>query len=275
MKRKGYMTIGAKWLILTAGSVIMLLPYIWMVFSSSKTNTEMMRLPLQFFPDRWTLDNYTTVLGRMSFGRYYLNTIFVTFTTVLLQLFFNSLAAFVFAKMHFPGRDKLFGLLLTLLMIPPQMTLIANYKTVDALGWLDSYKALIIPGIISVYGIFFLRQFFLTIPNEMLESARIDGAGYFRIYGEIMLPLCSNAMVAYGIFALLGQWNELMWPMTMTSSDSVRVLSLALSSMQGQVATENNLIMAGAVMATLPMILVFIAGQRSLMEGIALGGLKA
>ena len=264
-----------KWLILSLGAIIMLMPYVYMVCSASKTYGELLKLPFTFLPERWSLDNYKEVLDKMSFGKYYLNTIFAAGTTVIGQLFFNSLAAYAFSRLHFPGRNAIFGILLTLLMIPPQMTLIANYSFLNQIGWTNRFIVLIVPGFISVYGIFFIRQFFLTLPGEMQESALLDGCGYFRIYWQIMLPLCRNAIVAYGIFALLGQWNELLWPLTMTSSDRVRVLSVAVASLQGQNTAKYHLIMAASVMTTAPIIGVFIIGQKSLMEGIAITGMKS
>lgn len=275
--KKEHITAGfvLKWLILALGAVLMLMPYVWMVTSSSKSSGELLRLPFQFMPDRWSLDNYREVLSKMNFGRYYVNTIFTAGTTVLGQLFFNSLAAYAFACLDFPGRKKIFAVLLTLLMIPPQMTLIANYTFLSGIGWTNKFIVLIVPGLISVYGIFFMRQFFMTTPKELQESAYMDGASYFRIYWQIVIPLCRNALVAYGIFALLGQWNELLWPLTMTSSDNVRVLSLAISSLQGQNQTKFQLIMAASVLSTAPMILVFVLGQKSLIEGIAITGLKS
>ena len=263
-----------KWLLLLTGAALMLLPYVWMVCSSSKAYGELLRLPFQFLPKRWSLDNYREVLQRMNFSRYYINTIFASVTTVAGQLFFNSLAAYAFACLDFPGRKAIFGILLSLLMIPPQMTLVANFTFLSGIGWTNRFIALIVPGLISVYGIFFMRQFFMGTPRELLESAYIDGAGHFRIYWQMVLPLCRNALVAYGIFALLGQWNELLWPLTMTSSDRVRVLSLAIAALQGQNTTKFQLIMAASVLSTAPMILVFILGQKSLIEGIAVTGLK-
>jgi multiple sugar transport system permease protein len=275
LKRK-WMTPGLAitWLLLLTGAALMLLPYVWMVCSSSKAYGEMLRLPFQFLPKRWSLDNYWEVLQKMNFGRYYGNTIYASVTTVAGQLFFNSLAAYAFACLEFPGRKTIFGVLLSLLMIPPQMTLVANFTFLSGIGWTNRFIALIIPGFISVYGIFFMRQFFMGTPRELLESAYIDGAGHFRIYWQMVLPLSRNALVAYGIFALLGQWNELLWPLTMTSSDRVRVLSLAIAALQGQNTTKFQLIMAASVLSTAPMILVFILGQKSLIEGIAVTGLK-
>lgn len=260
---------------LILGLFIMLLPFVWMFLTSFKTFPETMVLPIKWLPDRFSLDNYMEVLKRLDFSRYYLNTIFVTVVVTGAQLFFCSLAAFAFARMEFPGRDIIFVIILSVLMVPIQMTLIPNYSLLNSLGWVDTFWALTVPHFASAYGTFFLRQFFKTIPQELEESARIDGCSYFRIYWNIFLPLCGSAIAAFSIFTILWAWNDLLWPLIMTSSNARRVLSVGIATLQGQYATQYNLLMAASVMATLPMIIIFIIGQKQFISGIAITGIKA
>jgi len=159
--------------------------------------------------------------------------------------------------------------------VPIQMTLIPNYSLLNSLGWVDTFWALTVPHFASAYGTFFLRQFFKTIPQELEESARIDGCSYFRIYWNIFLPLCGSAIAAFSIFTILWAWNDLLWPLIMTSSNARRVLSVGIATLQGQYATQYNLLMAASVMATLPMIIIFIIGQKQFISGIAITGIKA
>ena len=261
--------------LLLAGAVVMVFPFIWMLLTSFKSFQEAIHVPIVWLPQEWLFSNYTTVLQKLNFGVYYRNTIFVTLCILFGQLFLCSLAGFAFARLKFPGKNLIFFLILSVLMVPPQMTLIPRYLMMDYLGWVDTFKGLIIPMIPSAYGTFFLRQFFRSLPQELEDSAKIDGCSYFRIYWNIMLPLCTSALVAYGILNFLASWNDLLWPLIVTNSENMRVLSIAMASMQGQNGTQYQLLMAASVMATIPTVIVFIFGQKHFIKGIAMTGLKA
>lgn len=261
--------------VLSCGAVIMLIPFVWMVLTSFKSLPETMQLPITWLPEKFLFENYTEVLLKMSFGRYYLNTLFMTITVDFFQLLTCSTAAYAFAKMRFPGRGALFFIILSILMIPSQMTLLPRYFMMTDLGWQNTFKGLIIPMIPSAYGIFFLRQFFFTIPSDLNEAARIDGCGHIRIYALIDLPLCKSAMISFGVINTLWAWNELLWPLVVTNSNSMKVLSLAMAVMQGEHSTKYHILMAASVLATLPMILLFLAAQKYYIEGIAFTGIKA
>ena len=267
---------GTVWFsVLVIGVFIMLLPFVWMLLTSFKTLPEVLRIPIKWLPGRLGLDNYKEVLQTLNFKKYYLNTIIVTASITLGQLFLCSLSAYSFARLKFFGRDVIFYSLLCVLMVPPQMTLIPRYLMMNSFRWIDSFLALVVPSIPSAYGTFFLRQFFKTLPKELEDSAKIDGCSYFRTYWSILLPLCKSALVAYGIIAVLWAWNDLLWPLIITSTDKMRVLSIAMATLQGENTTQFHLLMAASVMSTLPMIMMFVIGQKYFIAGIALTGIKA
>lgn len=262
-------------IILVFGAFIMLIPFVWMILTSFKSFAETMHIPIVWIPSKFSFENYADVLQRLNFGRYYINTIFVTVSITLCQMFLCSLAAYSFGRLEFPGRDAMFFVLLSMLMIPAQMTLIPSYLLMSSFGWVDTFWALIVPNLFSAYGTFFLRQFFKTLPKELEDAAKIDGCSYFRTYWNIMLPLCGSAFIAFGIFTILWAWNDLLWPLIVTSSDMKRLLSVGMATLVGQHSTEYQRLMAAGVMATIPMILVFTIGQKQFISGIAVTGIKA
>lgn len=260
--------------LLSLGSTIMVFPFIWMVLTSFKTFAESVALPIVWFPSEWNFNNYAEVLEKLDFITYYKNTIIYTGVVLFGQLFLCSLAGYSFARLNFRFKNVIFFLILAVLMVPPQMTLIPRYQMMNYLGWVDTYKGLIIPIIPSAYGTFFLRQFFMTLPRELEDSAKIDGCSYFRIYWNIMLPLCTSALVAYGIITAIATWNDLLWPLIVTNSNSMRVLSVAMACLQGQNGTKYQLLMAASVLSTIPTLIAFIFGQKHFIKGIALTGIK-
>jgi len=253
----------------------MVIPFFWMIMTSLKTYQETLAIPIKWFPSSLYLGNFQDVLNRLSFGRYYLNTIFVSCTITIIQALFCSMAGYGFARLTFPGRDILFFGILSVLMIPSQMTLIPSFALLSRLGWIDTYKGLIIPNLFSAYGTFFLRQFYKTMPAELEEAAIIDGCSRFSVWWRILMPLCGTAIAAFSVFTLLWAWNDLMWPLIMTSRESIRVLSVGIATLFGEHGTRYNLIMAASTLATAPMILVFILLQKQFISGIAVTGLKA
>ena len=263
------------YIILAIGTVIMILPFLWMAMTAFKTFQETLVIPIKWFPSKFQLDNFKEVLNRLNFSRYYLNTIIVTVSITVIQALFCSMAAYGFARIKFPGRGVLFILLLSMLMIPQQMTLIPSFVFLSRLRWVDTYLALIIPNLFSAYGTFFLRQFFLSIPGELEEAAIIDGSSRLTIYWKIFLPLSGTALAAFGVFTVLWAWNDLMWPLIMTSRDSVRVLSVGVATLVGQYSTRNHWLMAASMLATIPMILLFIFLQKQFIAGVAITGIKA
>jgi multiple sugar transport system permease protein len=260
-------------IVLIAGSVVMLLPFAWMLSTSLKTPAETFTYPPVWIPSKIAWDNYARTVTAMPFGRFYLNSLIVTLSVTVLQILGASLAAFAFARLRFRGRDALFLLYLATLMIPFQVTMIPNFILVRTLGWYDTYQALILPPAFSAFSTFLLRQYFRGIPRDLDEAARIDGASSFRIWWSVILPLSGPVLAALAIFISLNTWNDFLWPLIVTNSQQMRTLPVGLSTFQGQFKTDWNLLMAGSVIAMLPILIVYIIGQRWFIRGITLSGL--
>lgn len=261
-------------ILLAVGALLMIMPFLWMISTSFKSFADSMSVPPKWLPVEWHPDNYLRVIQTIDFGTYYLNTVIVTVGRTAGQLILCSLAAYAFASLRFPFKNAIFLALLAVLMVPSQVVMIPSFVIMREFNWLDTFYVLIIPGIFSAFGTFLLRQFFMTLPKDLEEAAKIDGCSYFRIYWNIYLPLSKAALVSLAIFTILASWNDLLWPLIMTSSEEMRVLSIGISSFQGQHSTDYPLLMAGALMATLPIIILFIFLQRYFIEGIAMNGIK-
>jgi multiple sugar transport system permease protein len=258
---------------LIAGSVVMLLPFVWMFSTSLKRPPEIFTYPPVWIPSQIAWDNYTKTVAAMPFGRFYLNSLFVTASVTTLQILVASLAAFAFARLRFRGREALFLLYLATLMIPFQVTMIPNFILVRFLGWYDTYQALILPTAFSAFSTFLLRQYFMGIPRDLDEAARMDGASSFRIWWQVILPLSGPVLAALAIFVSLNSWNDFLWPLIITNSLEMRTLPVGLSTFQGQFKVEWNLLMAGSVIAMLPVLVLYIIGQRWFIRGITLTGM--
>ncbi len=261
--------------ILAVFALITLVPFFWIVVSSFKTYRETVQIPVVFFPASFTnLDNYKELFGRLNFLSYYKNNIINTIGITFPQLFLSSLAAYAFARIDFPFKNVIFVSLLVALMIPIQMILMPRYKLILDLGLFDSYLGIIIPSIPSVTTTFYMRQQIMSLPRSLDESAYLDGAGHFRIFWSILLPLCHSALLATGIMCLVFSWNDFLWPLVVINSTEKYTLSIAVANLQGQHLTRDNLLLAAAVVVSLPMVVVFIISQRYFIEGIALSGIK-
>lgn len=256
-------------------AVFMIMPFAWMLLTSIKTMPESVKVPIVWLPKVPQWKNYTEVLVKYKFLSYYANTAFVTVSTVLFQIVTCSMGAYAFARLHFPGKNFIFLLCMTVLMVPTQMIIIPRFIITLKMGWLNSFAGIIIPNLPSIYGVFFLRQNFMSLPKELDETATIDGCGYFTIYWRILLPLVKNGLIAFGVLTTIWSWNEMLWPLIVTSKQSLYVLSIALANIQGQYATKIPTQMAAGVLAMTPMLLVFLIGQKQMLEGIALSGIKA
>ena len=262
-------------IILIIGSIWMIFPFFWMILTSFKTFSETTRIPPVIFPKSFSFDNYTTVFLTLPFKQFYINTIVTSFTVTIGQIIVSTMAAYVFARLKFPGNKILFFIVLSVMMVPTQIFIIPQYMTMKYLHLLDSLPALIIPGWFSAFSVFLLRQFFMTLPIELEEAARIEGCGTFKIFYSIMLPLAKPGIVAASIFSILWSWNDLMWPLIVNNSMEKMTLAAGLASLQGQHLTKYPVIMAGAFLAVLPMLIIFLIFQKQFVEGIALSGTKA
>ncbi len=259
--------------ILIAGSGLMLLPFLWMLSTSLKEPAEIFTYPPIWIPSRLAWENYAQAIAAMPFGRFYLNSLIVASSVTVLQLLTSSLAGFAFARLRFRGRDALFLLYLATLMIPFQVTMIPNFILVRYLRWYDTYQALILPPSFSAFSTFLMRQYFLSIPLDLDEAARVDGASSWRIWWQIILPLSGPVIAALTIFIFLNAWNDFLWPLVVTNSLEMRTLPVGLSTFQGQYNVQWNLLMAGSVIALVPVLAVYIAGQNWFVQGITLSGM--
>ena len=262
-------------LVLILGASSMILPFLWMFFMSFKTFREATAIPIVWLPSKFRIENYFDVLTRLSFGRYLLNTIYVTVVTTVVQLFFCSITAYGFSKFKFPGRDAMFFMFLCLLMIPAQMVVLPRYFMVIKLGWLNRYSALIVPHYVSIYGTFLLRQYFMSLPNELTESAKIDGCSYIRVYSHILVPLMANAFIALAIYTIVFNWNDLLWPIMVIDKKELRTLAVGIGTLRTDNVQENrHLQMTAGVIAMAPLIISFLVGQKYFIRSIALSGIK-
>jgi multiple sugar transport system permease protein len=273
-KRPRNLIIPLSYIILSFGAFLFLLPFIWMFLTSLKTMDEAIRIPPVIFPAMPQWNNYTKALTDIPFFTYYLNTIVMTVGRTVGQLFFCSLAAYAFARIEFPGRGFLFVLMLSILMVPGYLLLLPQYMLMKNLGWLNSFQALIVPGMFSSFSTFLLRQYFMTLPRELDEAARLDGANHFQIYWKIIIPLAKPALITMALFTILWSWNDLLWPLVVNDSVDKWPLSVGLASMQGVFVSNFPLMMAGTVIASWPIIMLFASFQRYFVRGIAISGFK-
>ena len=260
-------------LLLITGSVVMLVPFAWMLSTSLKEPGDVFIYPPQWIPQPVQWENYQETVTVMPFGRFYLNSAIQAVSVTALQLLTASLAAYAFARLRFRGRDLLFMLYLATMMIPFPVTMIPNFVIMRYLNWIDTFRALILPPAFSAFSTFLLRQYFMSIPVEMDDAARVDGASSFRIWWQIILPLSGPALATLAIFTFLGQWNSFLWPLIVTNSEEMRTLPVGLATFQGQYSVQWHLLMAGSVIAVLPVLVIYIAGQRWFVRGITLTGM--
>jgi multiple sugar transport system permease protein len=262
------------YLALLVTSFLMVIPFYWSVGTSLKLEQFVFANPPQWWPSPLTLQNYLSVLTRIPFPRYFLNSVFVAVMTTFAHVFFDTLAAYAFAKLTFPGRDKLFFILLLGLMVPFQVNLIPLYRIMATLNWTNTYLALIVPNLTSIFGIFMMRQFLMSIPNDLLDAGRIDGCDEFNVFWRIVLPLALPGIATLIILTFMGTWNDFLWPRIVTSSEALFTLPVGLAQLQMKNTSNVAQIMAGTVLTALPMILVFLFMQRQFIEGMTAGALK-
>jgi multiple sugar transport system permease protein len=259
--------------LLLGGSVVMLLPFLWMLSTSLKEPREIFTFPPTWIPSPIAWANYAQTWRAMPFGRFYLNSFVVATSVTALQLLSSSLAAFAFARLRFRGRNAIFLLFLATLMVPFQVTMLPNFILMRYLGWYNTYQALILPPAFSAFSTFLMRQYMLGLPLDLDEAARMDGANSWRIWWQIILPLSGPVLAALAIFTFLGSWNDFLWPLIITDSLEMRTLPVGLSAFQGQYGVRWNLLMAGSVIAMLPVLVVYMIGQRYFIRGITLTGM--
>lgn len=259
---------------LAAVSFFVLLPVFWMITASLRTNADLAANPGTLWPAVFTFENYVHVWERIPLAKQFLNTAIFAGTVTVLSVLIDSMAGYALARFTFRGRTILFIAIITTLIVPIQVTFIPVYNLLVDLHWLNTYHGLIIPRIADAFGIFFFRQFFLALPKDLEDAARIDGASEARIFFRIMLPLAGPAVLTIAMFNLLANWNDLLWPLLVTTNDDMRTLPAGLALFKGQHSTDYGLLMAGGILALLPMIIAFVLVQRRFIAGIATTGMK-
>ena len=261
--------------VLAAGLLIVVGPFLWMALSSFKPEAEIRAVPPTWWPHAWTLDNYRQLFDRLNFPKYFLNSLIVAVVVTLGNLLFCSLLGYALAKLDFPGRRALFIAVLGMLMVPGMVTFVPQFVLISNMGLANSYAGLILPFLAGPFGVFLMRQFLLTIPDDLLEAARVDGASEWRIFWRIVLPLCRPALATLAILTFLTSWNNFLWPLVVATTDDRYTLPVALALYSiGQNRIYFGLLLAGAVAVVIPVLIVFLALQRHFMRGIATTGLK-
>ncbi len=271
-KRRGHTIIH---IILILGSVLMIFPFVWMILTSLKSRPESLLIPPVFFPSVAQWENYSEVLRTLPFGSLYINTLLMILFRVLCATVFSSMAGFAFAKLQFPCKNICFFVVLTQLMLPSQIFTIPQYLMLSDMKLLNTIFALVFPGLVSAFGTFFLRQFYLSLPNDLMEAAVIDGANIGQTFVRILFPLTKTAVMALAVFTALFAYSDMMWPLICNMQINKMTLSAGIVSLRGQHDTNFPVMMAGSTLAMIPMLVLYLIFQRQFIEGIALTGMKS
>ncbi|EIM0235812.1 carbohydrate ABC transporter permease [Listeria monocytogenes] len=259
--------------ILTVGGFFMILPFIWMVLSSLKTDAEILKIPPTIWPETFTLDNFTKLFTEMDFAIYLKNTLTIVFFSFF-GLFLNAMAGYGFAKFKFKGKNKLFYLVLATMMIPGQVTMIPVYLLLNAAGLTNTMTGIVLPGLVGAFGIFLFRQFMSTISDDLLEAARLDGASEFYIFWRIVIPISRPVLAVQGILTFIAGWNSFLWPLIIANDEKFYTLSVGLQLLKGQYGSNYALQMAGATFMVIPIILIFMTFQKYILKGFNVSGMK-
>ena len=259
------------YILLLAIAAVMVVPFIWMLSTSLSSLDKVFRNEWLPIPPQW--DNYVKAWTVVPYDRFFINSVIVAVAHTLGQVFTSALAAYAFARLRFPFRDQIFTLYLGTLMIPAQVTIIPNFILMRDFHWVDTYWALIVPLLFSTFGTFLLRQFFLTIPSDLEDAAKMDGANHFAIFTRVILPLSGPALATLAIFVFLGSWNTFLWPLIVTNSIEMRTIPVGLRVFQGQYSTNYPLMMAAASSALVPILIIYMLGQKYFVRGITLTGI--
>ena len=260
--------------VLCFGALLIIFPFVWMMLSSFKSLAEIMAFPPTFFPEQPTTENYIEVWYRVNFSRFFINSTFLLVVKTLIILYTSVLAGYVFAKLQFKGRDIWFLCILSTMMVPYPVTVLSLYQQMVWFRWVDTYKSLIVTGVFNTFGIFVMKQFISTLPDSLMESARIDGAGEFTILHRIVVPLVKSALSALAIFIALSVWNDFLWPFLMLNSDGKYTMPVGLALFKGRYYNDYSKQITGAAITVMPMIVIYLFLQRQFVAGIVLTGMK-
>lgn len=261
-------------LVLIFFSILTILPFVWMVCSSFKTNVEISSLTQTFFPQSLNFDNYIQVLERFEFLKYFMNSLIYALVITAITIYTSAISGFVLAKYQFRGRQLLFAFILLTMMVPGVVTIIPRYTMMQTLGWLDTYKALVLPSMFTAFGIFLMRQACMPIPDEMLDAARIDGAGEARVFHRIVFPQLHNSIVSIAIFQFLWAWDDYLWPYLVIRTEDKQLLSVALNLFSGRYSTDYAGLFAATAIAIVPVIVFYLIFQKRFIEGVSASAVK-
>lgn len=260
--------------LLVCATVSFLFPFIWMLSGAFKSGTEVVKMPPTLIPSALNFNNFIEIQQYFPIFKFLQNSIIVSVVTTAVQLLVSTMAAFVFAKIQFKGRETLFLVFLITMMIPMQVTMTPLFIVFQKLGLVNTLAGIILPGIFSAYGTFLLRQHIMTIPDVLLEAAYMDGAGYFKVFRSIIVPLSKPALATFGIFSFMSSWNNFLWPLLIISNKDLMTLPIGLSKLQGRWATDWNILMAGNVVSFIPIFIVFLFAQKYFIKGMTMSGIK-
>lgn len=277
MKVLGRLHVGTRLPLLVIMAILValtLFPLLWMVSVSFMPALEASQYPPRLVPASPTLEHYRVLFTRLDMARYLFNSTLLAAVVTLLSVLFNALAGYAFAKLRFTGRDRVFHTLLSAMVVPGQVGMLPLFLMLKQLGLINTYAGVVVPGMASIFGIFLVRQYALSIPDSLLDAARIDGASEGRIFWSLVLPLCKPILVTLAIFTFMGSWNDFMWPLIILTDHKMFTLPVALANLLGEHAQDTELMMAGAVLTVLPVLVLFLAMQRHYIEGLVLGSVK-
>ena len=274
MKSSKRLSTTLTYIVLILGSVIMIFPFVWMILTSFKTQAESMAIPPQIFPAAWQVSNFSTALASLPFVNLYVNTGLLIVFRVLCAVIFSSMAGYAFAKLQFPCKNLLFGIVLVQMMLPSQIFITPQYLMLAHMGLTNTIFALVFPGLVSAFGTFFLRQTYLGIPNEIAEAAYLDGCNKWQTFTKVMFPLTGSNCAALAIFTAVFAYSDLMWPLICNTDLNKMTLSAGLSTLNGQYTTNFPVLMAGSLLAMIPMVILYLIFQKQFIQGIAMTGGK-
>jgi multiple sugar transport system permease protein len=266
-----------RWLyaVLGAGLLVMVVPFLWMLMTSVKPEGEVRSVPPTWWPETFTLENYEALFTRLDFPTYFINSVIVALAVTAGNVLFGTMLGYALAKLSFPGKRLVFGLVLGTLMIPGVVTFVPLFVLTTNMGLTNTLPGMFLPFLAAPFGVFLMRQYILALPDELIQAARVDGAGELRIFFSIIMPLCGPAMATLGILSFLGSWNNFLWPLVVAQTEDKYTLPVALALYSvGQNATQYGLLLAGAVVVVIPVVAVFLALQRYILQGIAMTGIK-
>ncbi len=274
LERNQKLRTAGTYLFFIIGSIVMIFPFIWMLLTSFKTVAESMQIPPDFFPAQWIIDNFKDAMASLPFGALYKNTILLIFWRVVCAVAFSSMAGYAFAKLNFKGKKFLFSLVLVQMMLPSQIFITPQYQMLAKMGLTNTIFALVFPGLVSAFGTFFLRQAYMGIPDEISEAAYLDGCNQWQTFVKVMVPLTTSSMAALAVFTAVFAYGDLMWPLIANTDLKMMTLSSGLATLRGQFNTNFPVMMAGSLLAMIPMVVLYLFFQKQFIEGVAMTGGK-